>query len=70
MVGDIAADGSNVSEPADTPVGELFERGDTGMRSGRGFYDWTVRDPDDFKAKRDEEIVRRVKISRGARVEL
>lgn len=62
------ADLSNVSDPADTPVGQLFLDGHTGMKSGQGFYDWTTRDADDFKRKRDEEIVRRVKIERGAHV--
>ena len=64
------ADLSNVSDPGETPVGALFEQGNLGMKSGKGFYDWTQRDPDDFKTKRDEEIIRRVKIGRGARVEL
>lgn len=64
------ADLSNVTDPAETPVGALHAKGDTGMRSGRGFYDWTTeRDPDEFKRQRDEEIVRRVKIQKGAKVE-
>ena len=64
------ADLSNVADPAETPVGALFKQGHTGMKSGQGFYDWTHRDPDDFKRKRDEEIVRRVKINQGAKVVL
>lgn len=64
------ADLSNAINPADTPVGRLFAEGHTGMRSGQGFYDWTVRDPDAFKRQRDEEIVRRVKIQAGASVVL
>lgn len=74
MNGDAAkavwADLSNVSDPADTPVGELFAKGHTGMRSGRGFYDWSERDPEQFKRHRDEEIVRRVKIQAGGEVKL
>lgn len=62
------ADLSNVADPADTPVGALLAEGKLGMKSGKGFYDWTARDPDDFKKRRDEEIVRRVKINRGAEV--
>ena len=62
------ADLSNVSDPADTPVGELFAAGKLGMKSGHGFYDWTARDPDDFKAQRDAEIIRRIKINRGGEV--
>ncbi|MCR9136180.1 MAG: 3-hydroxyacyl-CoA dehydrogenase family protein [Alphaproteobacteria bacterium] len=65
------ADLSNVTSPAETPVGAIHAQGNTGMRSGKGFYDWTTdRDPDEFKRQRDEEIVRRVKIQKGAKVEL
>lgn len=64
------ADLSNVTDPAETPVGLLFSQGHVGMRSGRGFYDWTERDPDEFKRARDQEIIRRVKIQAGGRVEL
>ncbi len=64
------ADLSNVTDPAETPVGQLFKEGHTGMRSGRGFYDWTARDPDAFKANRDAEIVRRVKIMAGGDVRM
>lgn len=62
------ADLSNVSDPGETPVGALFADGKLGMKSGQGFYDWNARDPNDFKAKRDAEIVRRVKINRGGEV--
>jgi len=62
------ADLSNISDPGETPVGALFAEGRLGMKSGQGFYDWNSRDPDDFKAKRDAEIVRRVKINRGGEV--
>ncbi len=64
------ADLSNVRDPAETPVGQLFAEGHTGMQSGKGFYDWTERDPDAFKRQRDEEIVRRVKIQAGGKVVL
>ena len=64
------ADLSNVSDPAETPVGQLFERGFEGMSSGRGFYDWNARDPEEFKKERDREIVRRMKILSGAEVRL
>lgn len=62
------ADLSNVSDPSETPVGQLFEEGKLGMKSGGGFYNWTERDPEEFKRLRDEEIIRRVKINRGAEV--
>ena len=64
------ADLYNVNDPAETSVGKLFEKGDIGMRSGQGFYDWKERDPDEFKRQRDAEIVRRVKIQAGAKVVL
>lgn len=64
------ADLSNVRDPVDTPVGALFAEGQLGMRSGKGFYDWSVRDPEAFKRARDEEIVRRVKIQAGGEVVL
>ena len=63
------ADLSNVTDPADTPVGALLNDGKLGMKSGAGFYDWTARDPDAFKAARDAEIIRRVKINRGGDVQ-
>ncbi len=59
------ADLSTVSDPAETPVGQLLEQGQLGMKSGRGFYDWSTRDPEEFKRLRDEEIIRRVKINRA-----
>jgi 3-hydroxybutyryl-CoA dehydrogenase len=61
---------STAQGPDDGPIGELRERGWTGMAAGRGFYDWTVRDPDAFRLERDREIVRRLKIMRGAEVVL
>ena len=62
------ADLSNVSDPSLTPVGALAASGKLGMKSGAGFYDWTTRNPDAFRAARDAEIIRRVKINRGAEV--
>ncbi|MDA4848368.1 3-hydroxyacyl-CoA dehydrogenase family protein [Hoeflea poritis] len=62
------ADLSNVTDPGETPVGALLEEGKLGMKSGQGFYNWRERNPEDFKATRDAEIVRRVKINRGGRV--
>ena len=64
------ADLSNVTDPAETPVGQLLKEGLTGMSGGRGFYDWRERDPEKFKQQRDEEIVRRVKIQAGGDVVL
>jgi 3-hydroxybutyryl-CoA dehydrogenase len=64
------ADLSNVTDPAETPVGALFQQGKLGMKSGQGFYNWRERDPNAFKHQRDEEIVRRAKIQAGATVQL
>ena len=61
------ADLSNVTDPAETPVGQIYQAGDLGMKSGKGFYDWQSRDPEAFKRERDREIVRRVKIRKGSR---
>lgn len=62
------ADLSNVSDPSETPVGQLFEAGKLGIKSGSGFYNWKERDAEEFKRLRDEEIVRRVKINGGAEI--
>ena len=74
MNGDAAravwADLDDATDPIDTPVGALHAEGHLGMKSGRGFYDWTVRDPDEFRRHRDEEIVRRVKIRAGGEVRM
>jgi 3-hydroxybutyryl-CoA dehydrogenase len=45
-------------------VRERLERGDVGMRSGRGFYDWTQRDPASVTARRDRQIVNQLKFLR------
>ncbi|MTI18222.1 3-hydroxyacyl-CoA dehydrogenase family protein [Rhodobacteraceae bacterium RKSG542] len=63
------ADLCTASSPSQTPVGDLFlKEGHTGMRSGQGFYNWKERDQDVFKAERDKEIVRRMKINKGGRI--
>ena len=64
------ADLANTASPDDTGIGRLKGKGDLGMKSGQGFYDWNARDADAFKARRDEEIIRRVKIRRGGTVVL
>ena len=64
------SDLSRVSDPDETPVGSLHSVGKLGMKSGEGFYDWNERDPAEFLVRRDEEIIRRIKINRGGEVEL
>lgn len=61
---------NNIDDPLQTSIGKILKEGHTGMRSGQGFYDWVERNPEQFKADRDAEIVRRVKIQAGATVEL
>ena len=46
-------------------VRERLDRGDVGMRSGRGFHDWTARDPAAVVALRDRQIVSQLKFLRG-----
>ena len=48
----------------DSLLGEMVRAGRLGMKSGRGFHDWERRDPDEFKRRRDEEVVRRLKVLR------
>jgi 3-hydroxybutyryl-CoA dehydrogenase len=45
-------------------VDELRAAGRTGMRAGRGFYDWTARDPAAVTAARDRQIVRQLAVLR------
>jgi 3-hydroxybutyryl-CoA dehydrogenase len=51
-------------DPSSSPLACLIEQGHLGMRTGRGFYDWTARDPAEFRRRRDREIIRRLKILR------
>jgi 3-hydroxyacyl-CoA dehydrogenase len=38
-------------------VSEMLERGDLGVKTGRGFYDWSQRDPEAVKARRDRFVL-------------
>lgn len=42
----------------------LLENGDTGYKSGRGFYDWSVKDMDKLTKKRDDFIIQALKALR------
>jgi 3-hydroxybutyryl-CoA dehydrogenase len=44
---------------------ELIAQGFTGASSGRGFYDWTVKDPAEAKARRDAFVLQVLKWGRG-----
>jgi len=43
---------------ADPLLTQMVQEGNLGAKSGRGFYDWTVRDMSAAKARRDEFLVR------------
>jgi 3-hydroxybutyryl-CoA dehydrogenase len=40
---------------------DLVDKGRLGMKSGRGFYDWTQRDPRALVEARDQQIIRELK---------
>ncbi len=61
---------AQATSPEGTALWELRREGATGMAAGRGFYDWGERDADAFRAERDREIVRRLKLARGGEVVL
>lgn len=46
-------------------VKERLDRGDTGMRTGRGFFDWSERDPAAVTSRRDRQIVNQLKFLRS-----
>lgn len=46
-------------------VKERLDRGDTGMRTGRGFFDWKERDPASVTSRRDRQIVNQLKFLRS-----
>ena len=39
---------------------EKIEAGDLGVKSGRGFYDWSARDADEMIRRRDAQVVRQI----------
>lgn len=42
-------------------VRERLDRGESGMRSGRGFHDWIARDPQQVISRRDRQIVNQLR---------
>jgi len=43
---------------ADPLLTQKVQEGNLGAKTGRGFYDWTVRDMSAAKARRDEFLIR------------
>lgn len=43
---------------------EMVERGELGVKTGRGFYDWSKRDPEEVKARRDSFVLEFLKAQR------
>ena len=37
----------------------MVERGDTGLKSGKGYYDWSGMDPTAVRSEKDEHLLRR-----------
>jgi 3-hydroxybutyryl-CoA dehydrogenase len=60
----LLADLSNAKDvmPA---VREKLAAGETGMRVGRGFHDWTARDPAEVVSRRDRQIVNQLRFLRS-----
>ncbi len=45
-------------------IADKIEAGDFGMRSGKGFYDWSIRDPEATISARDLQIVNQLRFLR------
>jgi 3-hydroxybutyryl-CoA dehydrogenase len=54
------------TEREPTLLREMTARGERGVKDGRGFYDWSRRDPDEVKRVRDAFLLQRLKDERGA----
>jgi 3-hydroxybutyryl-CoA dehydrogenase len=59
-----------VSDLASDPApGRLLQQmvgnGELGVKSGRGFYDWSKRSSEELLQARDQEILRQLKILRA-----
>ena len=50
------------SEEPQRPLRELVSAGALGIKTGRGFFDWSARDPEVTLRRRDEELVRRLRL--------
>jgi 3-hydroxybutyryl-CoA dehydrogenase len=56
---ELAVDGQPQS-----PVQSRLQEGSLGMKSGHGFYDWRIRDPQALLERRDRQIVRQLEFLR------
>jgi 3-hydroxybutyryl-CoA dehydrogenase len=59
----------DASSAPQAPLTERVAAGALGTKSGRGFHDWTQRDAGALLRRRDEELVRRLRLLAGAREE-
>jgi len=48
-------------------LNDMVSRGDLGVKTGRGFYDWSTRDVTELRRQRDLFLVERMKAERRAR---
>lgn len=55
----------DVSSSPQRGLRERVGKGDLGVKTGRGFFDWSARDPQERIAKRDQELVRRLRRMRS-----
>ena len=42
-------------------IEDKVEKGELGIKSGKGFFDWRERNPDEVRERRDKEFIRRMK---------
>jgi 3-hydroxybutyryl-CoA dehydrogenase len=52
------------SKAPQSPLLNAIAAGNLGVKTGRGFYDWTTRNAEQLLARRDEELLNRVRILR------
>jgi len=44
---------------------EKYNKGDYGLKTGKGFFDWSKKDPDDFVARQNKRFIDRLKKLKG-----
>ncbi|MBQ5954273.1 MAG: hypothetical protein IJL47_09620 [Lachnospiraceae bacterium] len=50
--------------PEDNPIAEMAARGELGVKSGRGFYDYTREGTEEAVKKRDRDLLQSVRLAR------